>query len=318
MAPGAVALSDPVDVAVDAESVVTVSLYLSSGQAGHAITSHPGSRVTSYFAPGNLVDHDDIVDAAASSVEHWYFISALEAYLPLQEPPTSALFVVGDSITDGRGSTTNANNRWPDVLLARMQNASSPLVSGIAVVNQAAGGNRVLHDGLGPGALARLDRDVLAQSPGSYPSAPHLPKYAFIFEGVNDLGTADATAAAQDAVVAQLVSAYEQMIARLHRFGVPVFGATITPFTGPGQAYGEPTREAARQRLNAWVRDSRRFDAVVDFDAVVRDEARPDRLRPAYDSGDHLHLNPDGYRALGQAVDLGLFEQFADGVESMV
>ncbi|KAK8050654.1 GDSL-like Lipase/Acylhydrolase [Apiospora phragmitis] len=322
---GALAVTDPVEFlsGLKEGSVVTVSLYLAEGQATNLVTSHPGSRTTSYFAPGNVVSAADIATVSPSgsdttkSADHWYFISALEAWLPRSQ--NSALAIVGDSITDGRGSTTNQNDRWPDQLQARLNSRSHSFSSSssssshkIAILNQAAGGNRVLHDGLGPNALSRIDRDVLAQ-PGV--------RYALLFEGVNDIGTAATDPTSQHAVGTQLIAAYEQILARLHAARLPVFGATITPFCGgaPGlQPYSDPERERTRQRVNAWIRGSGRFDAVVDFDALVRNSSRPDQLRDEYNSGDYLHLNPAGYEAMGGAVDLALFDKFADGVDRMV
>jgi lysophospholipase L1-like esterase len=207
--------------------------------------------------------------------------------------------MVGDSLTDGRGSTTNMNNRWPDQLLARLQAHRS--TAGVAVLNQAAGGNRVLNDGLGPNALARLDRDVLAQSGVSW---------LFVFEGVNDIGTAAATEAAQKQVAADLIAAFEQIVVRPHAQGIRVYGATLLPFGG-NTGYDDPAgyREAARRTVNEWIRNGRRFDAVVDFDLAARDPADPRRLRPSYDDGDHLHLNPVGYQGLADAVPDRLFRQ---------
>lgn len=177
----------------------------------------------------------------------------------------------------------------------------------MSVINQAAGGNRVLADGLGPNALGRIARDVLAHNG---------VKYVVLFEGVNDLGTA----AEGDLVKTgdRLIQAYEQIITRLHGRGIAVFGATITPMSGPGQAYGEPRREEQRVRVNRWIRTSGRFDAVIDFDKAVRDPKNETRLRPEYDTGDYLHLNPTGYKAMAEAVDLRLFERFRDGVSSIV
>ncbi|KAK7941257.1 uncharacterized protein PG986_013644 [Apiospora aurea] len=314
---GALAVTDPIEFPVEKGAVVTISLYLAEGQMTNLITSHPGSRTTSYFAPGNVVSAADVVSSEAAtptkSADHWYFISALEAWLPRSQ--TSALAIVGDSITDGRGSTTNQNDRWPDRLQARLNahpSSSSSTAANIAILNQAAGGNRVLQDGLGPNALSRIDRDVLAQ-PGV--------RYVLLFEGVNDIGTAAADPASQQAVGARLIAAYDQILARLHAARLPVFGATITPFCGgaPGlQPYSDPERERTRQRVNAWIRDSGRFDAVVDFDALVRNASRPEQLGDAYNSGDYLHLNPTGYKAMGEAVDLALFDKFADGVDRMV
>lgn len=306
---GARIISDPVDFPVTAQQILTISLYLASGQTTNSITGHPGSRTTSFYAPGNQTGEADLsADPATQSSAHWYFISAVEAYLPTSET-SGALAIVGDSITDGRGSTTDQNNRWPDNLVRQLQASNATaLQRGLAVVNQAAGGNRVLADGLGPNALGRIDRDVLAQSG---------VRYVIVFEGVNDIGTAAATASAQQAVGDRLLAAYAQIIGFVHAKGLPIFGATITPFSGNAsvQAYSDPTREFTRQRVNEWIRTSGRFDGVVDFDAAVRDPANETMLSPAYDSGDYLHLNPAGYVAMAQAVDLSLFEKFRDGVE---
>jgi lysophospholipase L1-like esterase len=211
-------------------------------------------------------------------------------------PGAAAVAVVGDSLTDGRGSTTNGNDRWPDRLFARLQ--SGPDASRVAVLNQGIGGNRVLSDGLGPAALARLDR-VMAQN---------AVKWLVVFEGVNDLGTAGPTRTAQQTAAQDLISAYRLMITRAQALGMLVFGATLTPFGGHA-TYDDPRgrREAARQAVNDWIRSGQRFDAVLDFDRAVRDPACPRRLRAGYDSGDHLHLSPAGYQALADAVPAVLF-----------
>jgi lysophospholipase L1-like esterase len=289
---GSQAVSDPVDFRVAPQSNLTVTLYLATGQASNNITSHPGSRTTSYLLAGNHVPDADL--PAATPVDHWYFISGLEVLSP---GGTAAAVMLGDSLTDGRGSTTNMNNRWPDQLLARLQ--AHPGTAGVAVVNEAAGGNRVLNDGLGPNALARLDRDVLAQSGVSW---------LLVFEGINDIGTAEATEAAQQQVAADLIAAYDQIIVRTHAQGIKVYGATLLPFGG-NTGYDDPAgvRESARQVVNRWIRTSHRFDAVIDFDRVTRDPANPRQLLPAFDVGDHLHLNPTGYGALAAAVPSGLF-----------
>lgn len=288
---GAVVLSDPIDFSVTAQSIVSVSLFLEGGQTTNLITSHPGSRTTSYFALGNQVARSQLEDAA--SADHWYFISAIEGQ---SEKGASAIAIVGDSITDGRGSTTNGNDRWPDQLLGRL--LSEPSTASIGVINQAAGGNRILADGLGPNALGRIDRDVI-----SHPGV----KYAIIFEGVNDIGTAATDESIQSLVSHRIIQAYDQMILRLHRHDVAVFGATITPMSGPGQDYGHPNREKTRQKVNEWIRSSGKFDAVMDFDNVVRDPDHPEQLLAEYDTGDHLHLNPAGYKAITDAIDLGVF-----------
>jgi lysophospholipase L1-like esterase len=291
---GAQVVSDPLNFDLPARTNLTVTMYLAQGQASNNITSHPGSRTNSYMIAGNHIGDSDLPGSA--TVAHWYFISGVEMW---SRPTTSAAVMVGDSLTDGRGSTTNMNDRWPDQLLDRLQ--SRPGSSNIAILNQAAGGNRVLNDGLGPNALGRIDRDVLAQSG---------VKWLLVFEGVNDIGTAEATDAAQKQTVDDLITAFDQIVTRAHAAGIRVYGATITPFGGnvPGYDDGAGVREAARQQVNEWIRTSHRFDAVVDFDQVARDPANPVRLAPNFDVGDHLHLNPVGYKALADAVPARLFE----------
>jgi lysophospholipase L1-like esterase len=291
---GAQIVSDPVPLPVAAQSNLTVTMYLAQGQLTTNITSHPGSRTTSYMVPGNQVDATDLT--GATTADHWYFISGVE----MLEPDRAAgVVMLGDSLTDGRGSTTNQNDRWPDQLLQRLQ--SDRRTASVAVLNQAAGGNRVLNDGLGPNALGRIDRDVLSTSGVAW---------LLVFEGVNDIGTAEATDAAQTAVTADLIGAFDQIVTRAHAQGIKVYGATITPFGG-NTGYDDPAglRERSRQQVNTWIRTSHRFDAVVDFDKAARDPALPRQLLPAYDVGDHLHLNPTGYHALADAVPSALFRQ---------
>jgi lysophospholipase L1-like esterase len=307
---GALAVSDPLPFKIKPQSMLTVSIYLETGQTTNSITSHPGSRTTSYWQFGNAVSAPalTVTNNTTQSAAHWYFVSAVEAWVP---PSTGTLAIIGDSITDGRGSDTNANNRWPDLLLARMQ--KNPLTSRIAVANQAAGGNRVLADGLGPNALGRVERDVLAH-PGV--------KYAMVFEGVNDIGTADATPAAQDVVYAGLTQAYAQMVTRIHAFGIPVFAATITPFSAPanftGQPYSAPEREKTRQKINKFIRESGVFDAVVDFDKMLADPKIPSQLAATYNSGDYLHPNPKGYQRVADLFPLGLFAAWEQGADEFV
>jgi lysophospholipase L1-like esterase len=291
---GASVLSDPIHMPVAAQSILSISIYLKNGQTTNEITSHPGSRTTSFFAKGNHLESLDFEAETAGSADHWYFISAVEGLIP---GTASTVAIVGDSITDGRGSTTNGNDRWPDQLLVRL--SENPTTRSTAILNQAAGGNRILNDGLGPNALGRIDRDVT-----SHPGVRH----AIIFEGVNDIGTAGTDEATQSVVGDRVIQAYDQIVQRLHRHKITVIGATITPMTGTGQVYGHPNREATRQRVNKWIRESGVFDAVIDFDEVVRDPAQQDQLLPKYDTGDHLHLNPAGYLAMAESVDLKLFE----------
>ncbi|KAJ7634924.1 SGNH hydrolase-type esterase domain-containing protein [Roridomyces roridus] len=301
---GAQIVSDPIAMPIQAQQTITVTMFTAAGQLGFDITSHPGSRATSWMAFGNHVSANNITDPSTQSLQHWYYVSAVETFTAAADP--KAFVIVGDSITDGRETTTDGNNRWPDLVLARMQ--QNPALQQISVNNQAAGGNRILADGNGPNALGRIDRDVLAQTG---------VKYAMIFEGVNDIGVVAATTAAQQVIGDQVIAAFKQIITRVHAQGIPIFASTITPFGAPAndssiQPYSSPIREVTRQRVNAFIR-SGAFDAVIDFDKVVADPTTPSQLAPEFNSGDFLHPNVAGYTAMADAFPLDLFEQFAGG-----
>jgi lysophospholipase L1-like esterase len=292
---GAEYISDSTDYPVAPLSSVTITFHLDEPPARE--TGHPGSRTTSYFVHGDLVSSADLTDA--KHVDHWYQVSGVDVLAPLS---AASIVALGDSITDGHASTTNGNNRWTDVLAQRL--ATSAATRSIGVLNQGIGGNHLLTDGLGPNALARVDRDVLAQAG---------VRWLILFEGVNDLGDLtrkrEVSSAEHGALVARMLSAYEQIIVRAHTHGVRVIGGTITPFAGSGYYHPGPASESDRQAINAWVRAPGHFDDVIDFDKVVRDPQQPDHLLPAYDCGDHLHPNPAGYRAMGDAIPLALFVQ---------
>ncbi|WP_329244600.1 SGNH/GDSL hydrolase family protein [Streptomyces sp. NBC_01478] len=283
-------VSDPLDLDLRAATVLTVTTYLATGQPSLALTSHPGSRTTSYLQTGDRTQDEDL--PGATPVDHWYLLSDVEVLAPRT---TTAVAILGDSLTDGRGSTTNANDRWPDQLYDRLR--THPATAAVAILNQAAGGNRVLDDGLGPNVLARLDRDILSRS-----GVTRL----IVFEGVNDIGTAAATPAAQHRVTEDLLAAYGQIVVRAHAQGIRVYGATLLPFGG--NTYDDPAgeRESSRRAVNSWIRDAGCFDAVLDFDRAVRDPADPRRLLPALQVGDWLHLNPAGYGVLAATVPAGL------------
>lgn len=304
---GALAVSDPLNFPIKARQIITITMYLATGQTTNSITSHPGSRTTSWWQFGNAVTAESlsIADATTQSAAHWYFLSSIEAWVA---PQQGSLLIVGDSITDGRGSTNNANNRWPDLLFARLQ--KSPSTKHISIGNLAAGGNRVLADGLGPNAFGRIDRDVLAH-PGV--------RYAMVFEGVNDIGSAPATPAAQTAIYENLMQAYTQIVQLIHAHGIPVFAATITPFSAPSnvtvQPYSDPEREKTRQKVNAFIRESGTFDAVVSFDKLLADKSNPSQLDDQYNSGDYLHPNVAGYQHLADSFPVGIFGEWADGAD---
>jgi lysophospholipase L1-like esterase len=290
---GAEYLSDTVEFPVAALSNLAITFHIEQPPKGE--TGHPGSRATSYFVHGDMVSAASLPDA--TKVDHWYQISGVDVVGPER---AAAVVTLGDSITDGHGATTNGNDRWPDVLAARMQADKSTRANG--VVNEGIGGNRLLLDGLGPNALARFDRDVLAQT---------AVRAVIVLEGVNDLGTLtrdhDVSAEEHAALVGRIEAAYAQMIERGHAHGIKVIGATILPYAGSGYYHPGPESEADRQAINAWIRGPGHFDGVVDFDQVTRDPQHPDRLLPAYDSGDHLHPGPAGYKAMGDAIPLALF-----------
>jgi lysophospholipase L1-like esterase len=290
---GADVVSDPIAYAVAPLSNLAVTWHLDEPPAPE--TSHPGSRATTYFV------HGDQVSAATfqnpGTIEHWYQVSAIDVQAPVGAGVIAAF---GDSITDGHATTTNGNDRWTDVLAARLQQSSA--TKNIGVLNDGIGGNHLLTDGLGPNALARFDRDVLA---------PSGVRWLIVFEAINDLGGLtrlhDVPQADHDALVQRIIGAYQQMIDRAHAHGIRVYGATITPDGGSEYYHPGPLNEADRKAVNDWIRAPGHFDAVLDFDAVIRDPQHPDRMLPACDSGDHLHPSPAGYRAIGNSIPLSLF-----------
>ena len=295
--PGAESVSDPLEFPVTPLSDLAVTFHLESPPDRE--TGHPGSRATSYYVHGDFVGAANLTEP--KHVDHWYQISEIDVTpdSKAKAPPT-AIVALGDSITDGHGATTNGNDRWTDVLAQRLQ--GSPRTRSIGVSNQGIGGNHLLTDGLWPNALARFDRDVLA---------PAGVQWVIVFEGVNDLGglarNSEVSPAEHAALVQRVVSAYQQLIERAHEHGLRVYGATITPYVGSAYYHPGPLSESDRQAVNQWIRGSGHFDAVIDFDAVVRDPQHPDQLLPSFDCGDHLHPSPAGYKAMGEAISLDLF-----------
>nr|WP_225421527.1 SGNH/GDSL hydrolase family protein [Sphingomonas parva] len=289
---GADYVSDPVDLAVPALATLAVSIHVARQPAVQ--TGHPGSRATSWVGRGDQLAAAEI--SAPTRVDHWYLLSGIDVLAGTRE---SAIAILGDSITDGFGVKPNTNSRWTDFLAERLQ--ASPRTRRLSVVNLGLGGNRLLNDGLGPNAAARFERDVLARSGVGT---------LIVFEGVNDLGTLTRDAAAtpeqHGALVAEMIAAYAQIVAKARERGIRVIGATILPYGGSSYYHPDAANEADRQAINAWIRAPGHFDAVIDFDAEMRDPARPDRLRPDLDSGDGLHPSIEGYRAMAAAVPLAL------------
>ncbi|MBA4137172.1 MAG: GDSL family lipase [Opitutus sp.] len=284
-------VSDPLSFPLAPQADVAISLYFE--QVPATLTAHPGARTTSYLQPGDALTATALPEA--QKFERWYFINALEVFTAASD--AAALAILGDSITDGRGSTTNGNNRWPDEFVRRFQ--AQPNARPLGVLNLGIGANCLLRDGVGESALRRLDRDVFGQNG---------VRWLLVYHGINDIGTGrDARkTGAPHATAADLIAGYEQLIARAHAAGLRIIGATITPYAG-ADFYWDAAGEAIRQETNAWIRTAGRFDAVVDFDAAVRDAIEPARLAPEFDSGDHLHLSVAGLRRLAETVDLDFF-----------
>jgi lysophospholipase L1-like esterase len=289
--PGAVVYSDPVALAVPPLSDVAVSFYLPS-QVMRAETYHSFADQDNYFASGDQTGANAL--SQATTMESWYFLDGID--VPAVDG-ARAIVTLGDSITDGAYATHNGNDRWPDDLAARLKQDHS--LDHVAVLNEGIGGNRVLNDGFGPSALARLGRDVLAQDG---------VRYVIVLESINDIGRLARLTAPEDNVTAeQLEQGLKEIADAAHEHGIKVYGATLTPYGGAFyySAKGEQVREA----VNNWIRTSGVFDAVIDFDKITRDPANPNRFNPAYDSGDHLHPNDAGYKAMADGIDLKLFSR---------
>ena len=286
---GATLVSDPVDLTLAPLSDLAIDLFIPGdlGVSPSPVTTHNGASQTNYISePGNHVGAATL--PAALRPGAWFLIARVEVMAPAN---TIGLVAFGDSITDGARSTTDTNNRWPDVLAGRLAARKTP---GVAVLNAGISGNRVLGDGAGLSALARFDKDVLMQT-----GVTHV----VVMEGINDIGGARSNPTPS---AADLIAAHKQLIDRAHARGLKIYGGTLTPFEGA--AYFTPEGEAKRQALNDWIRSSGAYDAVIDFDKATRDPAAPTKFLPAYDSGDHLHPNDAGYTAMGNLVDLALFK----------
>lgn len=289
--PGAVVYSDPVKLEVQPLSDLAVSFYLPA-QVMRAETFHFYADQDNYVASGDQTAASSL--AQATTVTSWYFLDGID--VPAVEG-ARAIVTLGDSITDGVHSTHNANHRWSDILAARLK--QDPSLDHIAVLNEGIGGNHVLIDSGAPSALARLDRDVLAQDGASY---------VIVLESINDIGRLEHPSAPQDIVtLEQLEHGLKQIAEAAQEHGMKAYGATLTPYGGSSYYFdkGEQVREA----LNNWIRTSGTFDAVIDFDQITRDPANPNRYNPEYDSGDHIHPSDAGYKAMADSIDLKLFSR---------
>lgn len=296
---GAVMLSDAVNIAAPPLGDVDIDLFIPEDltKSASPLTIHPGANQTNYISmPGNYVGVADL--PVSTKLPSWLFLSDVEVEVQQQ---VGAVVTFGDSITDGTRSTPDTNARWPDELAKRLAMKNGAVR---AVLNTGIAANRVLGEANAPvfpfgfnagvNALARFDRDVLAQT-----GVTHV----VVLEGINDIGLArqNPSPSAED-----LIAAHKQMIERAHARGLKIFGATLLPFEGA--AYWSPEGEAKREAFNKWLRTSNAYDGVIDFEAVVRDPATPTKIQARYDSGDHLHPNDAGYQAMGDAIDLKLLE----------
>lgn len=291
IAAGAPALSDPIDIDVPALTSLAVSIFLptSTGPA----TAHSFVIESTFISPPGDFTGTATMPVASFSASR-FFLTAIYAR---SEPESAAIVTLGDSITEGVGSTFGADHRWPDNLAGRLAAARRPL----SVVNAGIGGNRVLHDVVGPNAQSRFDRDVLSE-PGT--------AFVIFLEGINDIGFAGAV---NFVTADQIIAGYQKIIDRAHSHGLKIFGCTLTPFENaaiPG--YFTPEGEVKRETVNNFIRTSGAFDGVIDFEAAIKDPSDPMRILPAFDSGDHLHPNDAGYVAMVNAIDLRLFDRDDD------
>ncbi len=287
----AIVYSDPVTLTVPPLADLAIDVYLPGTTNTPALLPmHTSAFQTSYISETGNHAGAAMLPIVAST-RSWFLLSRIE----VDAPDVAAVIVAfGDSITDGAASTADMNSRWPDVLARRLLSSSAPMNA--SVLNAGIGGNRLLSEGAygaGANALARFEADVLSQT-----GITHV----IVMEGINDIGNArqNPTPTAGD-----LIAAHRQLIVRAHAKGVKVFGATLTPFWGAG--YYTEAGEAKRQTLNDWIRTSKEYDGVVDFDRATRDPGDPKKMLAAYDSCDHLHPSDAGYKAMGEAIDLNLF-----------
>ena len=287
---GASAVSDPVDLQAPPRADLAVSVYV-PGEVLE-VTMHTAALHTTYISgPGDFTAQPGFTSGTTSV--SWYWLTSVDVIAPAD---AASIVAFGDSITDGATSTVDTNRSWPSRL-------AEPILSetgaNIPVLNQGIGGNRILRSSVtgGPNALSRLDRDVLAVA---------AVKWLMLLEGINDIGQGTVSTLASDGVSADdVIGGLRQIIERAHTHGIVVIGCTLTPFEGA--RYYSEKGEAIRTAVNTWIRTGGAFDAVVDFDAAVRDPNNPKRFRAGFNNGDNLHPNDTGYKAMADAVDLSIF-----------
>ncbi len=300
IAPGTAITSDPLELALQPRTDVAITIYF--GNTSPDVTGHPGSRTTSYLLPGNEVSKVDF--SGAVTTDHWYNINAIDVLAP---STAACVAILGNSITDGRGSTTNLQNRWTDVFSESLLKDSS--TQQVGVLNLGIGGNCVLSGGLGPTGASRFDRDILNQQG---------VRWAIVLEGVNDIGRVSSAPSATT-TANNLIAAYRQMVAKAHAKNIRIYGCTILPFNG--NSYYNQFSESCRNTVNQWIRATGNYDGCIDFDRVMRNPQDTTRLVSTYQN-DGLHPDAAGYKTMGESIDRQLFTgsdttfQQATGIES--
>ena len=294
IAAGALVVSDPVELAFAPLSDLAVSVHLPGDLPTSFGITGRYARQTNYISPPGDFAAEEVMPVGRLT-DDWYFVCGIDVVAP---PETGAVVALGDSLTDANISTHDGHHSWPSQLARRL--IARPRGRPMAVMNQGLGGNRILHDIRGDSGLRRFDRDVLAQ-----PGVTH----TVIMLGTNDLRNRNGRAD-EEVTASQMVAGLKQLAVRGQARGIKVIGGTLTPFENETFLPGawNPKREAVRQRVNEWLRGTDAFDAIVDFDRALCDRDHPTRMLPIYDCGDHLHPSDLGYRTLGDAIDLGLFD----------
>jgi lysophospholipase L1-like esterase len=278
-------ISDPVDLDIPKVADLAISVYVPDEVT--APTGHlTGLHSTWISKTGDFTGAPSIAEPTVTN--SWYLLSGVYVTAPAD---ARTIVAFGDSITDGATSTPDTDSSWPSQLAKRL--AANKATANVAVINEGISGNRVLGDGAGVSALARFDRDVIAQ-PGV--------EWVIVMEGINDigLGARNGTISADD-----LIAAHKQLIERAHMHGIKAVGATLTPYIGA--SYASDEGEAMRVALNEWIRTSKAYDAVIDFEAATKDPQNPKQILPAFNIRDHLHPNDAGYKAMADSIDLSIF-----------
>jgi lysophospholipase L1-like esterase len=287
--PGAVMVSDPVTMKLPAGADLAVSFFLPQ-QPIKVASIHGFANQTSYTATGNVVGAKTL--DSPREIASWPFLKSVDVKV---SAASAAIVAFGDSITDGTGSLKNTNTRWPDALARRLQ--ADKKTTDLGVLNEGIGGNRILHDVTGPSALARFDRDVLAQAG---------VKYVIMLESINDIGHSQDPVKPYDVITADdLILGFSQLAERAHTHGIKFFAATVLPYGGA--KYASPSGDAMRQAVNQWIRTTNLIDGFIDMEKATQDPANPTMYLPADDMGDHLHPSTAGHKAMADSIDLKLF-----------